>query len=160
VVLSKCDLLDAAALGGVEKKVGTDVRPGTRLLRTNGNGLKPEVLLGLDFETETQIASRRSHHEMEGAEHEHDDFESFVMLAAEAESLEAMKARVARAMALSGVLRIKGRASVAGKAAPAIVQAVGPRVEAHFSPLTSRPGLVVIGSKGIDRAAIRAVLGG
>jgi cobalamin biosynthesis protein CobW len=97
---------------------------------------------------------------MEGAEHEHDDFESFVMLAAEAESLEAMKARVARAMALSGVLRIKGRASVAGKAAPAIVQAVGPRVEAHFSPLTSRPGLVVIGSKGIDRAAIRAVLGG
>ena len=34
-----------------------------------------------------------------------------------------------RRFACSGVLRIKGRARVAGKAAPAIVQAVGPRVE-------------------------------
>jgi cobalamin biosynthesis protein CobW len=160
VVLSKCDLLDAAALGEVEGKVAGDARPGTRLLRTSGNGLKPEALLGLDFETENEIASRPSHHGMEGAEHEHDDFESFVTVAAEAESLEALKARVAHAMALPAVLRIKGRAVVSGKAAPAIVQAVGPRVDAYFAPQGGMPGLVVIGSKGIDHAAIRAALDG
>ena len=160
VVLSKCDLLDNAALGGVETKVGADIRPGTRMLKATGKGLKLEALLGLDFETETQIASRPSHHEMEGEEHEHDDFESFVTLAAESESLGGLKARVARAMALPGVLRIKGRASVRGKAVPAIVQAVGPRVDAYFTPQAGSPGLVVIGSKGIDPAAIRAALGG
>jgi cobalamin biosynthesis protein CobW len=160
VVLSKCDLLDATVLGDVEGKVAGDVRPGTRLLRTSGKGLKPEALIGLDFATETQIASRPSHHELEGGEHEHDDFESFVTNIAEAESLDALKARVAGAMALPGVLRIKGRASVRSKAAPAIVQAVGPRVDAYFVPRVGAPGLVVIGSKGIDQAAIRAVLGG
>jgi cobalamin biosynthesis protein CobW len=160
IVLSKCDLLDGAALGGVEIKVAADVRPGTRMLKTSGNGLKPEALLGLDSETETQIASRPSHHEMEGEEHEHDDFETFIAHAAEAESLEALKARVGRAMAMAGVLRVKGRAVVRGKAAPAIVQAVGPRVDAYFAPNAGAPGLVVIGSKGIDHAAIRAVLDG
>jgi cobalamin biosynthesis protein CobW len=160
VVLSKCDLLDGAALGGVETKVAADVRPGTRMLKTSGKGLKPEAFLGLDFETETQIARRPSHHEMEDEEHEHDDFETFVAHAAEAESLEALKARVGRAMAMTGVLRIKGRAVVRGKAAPAIVQAVGPRVDAYFAPTAGAQGLVVIGSKGIDHAAIRAALGG
>jgi cobalamin biosynthesis protein CobW len=160
VVLSKCDLLDAARMRGVESRVAGDVRPGTRLLKANGKGVKLAALLGLDFQTETQIASRPSHHEMEGEEHEHDDFESLVTAAAEAESIEALKARVARAMALPGVLRIKGRARVSGKTAPAIVQAVGPRVDAYFAPHAGGPGLVVIGTKGIDHAAIRAALGG
>jgi cobalamin biosynthesis protein CobW len=62
-------------------------------------------------------------------------------------------------MALPGVLRIKGRATVRGKAAPAIVQAVGPRADAYFVPRGGVPGLVVIGTMGIDRAAIRAALG-
>jgi cobalamin biosynthesis protein CobW len=160
VVLSKCDLLDGPALGGVEAKVAGDVRAGTRMLKTSGKGLKPEALLGLDFETETQIASRPSHHEMQGEAHEHDDFETFVARAADEQSIEALKARVSRAMAMPGVLRIKGRAVVRGKAAPAIVQAVGPRVDAYFAPNAGATGLVVIGSKGIDQAAIRTVLSG
>ncbi len=45
----------------------------------------------------------------------------------------APKARVCAAMGVPGVLRIKGRAAVAGKAAPALVQAVGPRAEVAFA---------------------------
>lgn len=157
-VLSKCDLLDGATLRHVESKVVGEVRPGTRLLRTDGHGLRPEALIGLRLATETQVASRQSHHEMEGAVHEHDDFESFVVPAPEAESLDALRARVVRAMTVPGVLRIKGRAAVRGKTAPAIVQAVGPRVDAYFVPKGGASGLVVIGTRGLDRAAIRAML--
>jgi cobalamin biosynthesis protein CobW len=52
------------------------------------------------------------------------------------------------------VFRIKGRAAIAGKPAPAMVQAVGPRLETWFAPGDAPAGLVVIGLKDIDQAAI------
>jgi len=159
IVLSKCDLLDPEGLAAVEKQIVGGVRSGTTVLRTRGNGLRPEALLGLAAATETRIAERPSHHELEGGEHEHDDFESFVADGPVAESLDELKARIARAMALRGVLRIKGRVAVAGRMVMAVVQAVGPRVEAYFVPLVGAPGLVVIGQRGLDRGAIRAALG-
>ena len=57
------------------------------------------------------------------------------------------------ALALPGVLRIKGRARVADKAS-AVVQAVGVRVEAWFDPAPAPAGLVVIGVAGFDRTAV------
>jgi cobalamin biosynthesis protein CobW len=48
-----------------------------------------------------------------------------------------------------------------GRAAPLAVQAVGPRVETWFMPdETRRLGLVVIGLKDMDRAAVTAALNG
>jgi cobalamin biosynthesis protein CobW len=64
-------------------------------------------------------------------------------------------------MAVDGVLRIKGLVSVEGNAAPLAVQAVGPRVETWFVSNASRAaGLVVIGLKDMDRAAVEGVLKG
>lgn len=75
-------------------------------------------------------------------------------------SLKDLEQAVARAMALPGVLRIKGAAAVTGKAAPALVQAVGPRVETWFAAGARRPGhVVVIGLKGLDLSAITGALG-
>ena len=63
------------------------------------------------------------------------------------------------------MLRIKGFAAVRGKPMRLLVQAVGPRVTTHYD----RPGrrrksaqarLVVIGLKGLDRAAITRMLNG
>ena len=65
--------------------------------------------------------------------------------------------RVRAAMALDGVLRIKGRRRAStGKAAPLVVQAVGPaRRDLVRRPMPAAPtGLVVIGLKGLDRDAV------
>jgi cobalamin biosynthesis protein CobW len=57
------------------------------------------------------------------------------------------------------VLRIKGLVAVEGRAVPLAVQAVGPRVETWFVPdETRKPGLVVIGLRGLDRGAVEAAL--
>ncbi len=70
------------------------------------------------------------------------------------------EACVLEAMALKGVLRIKGAVAIDGKAAPAMVQAVGPRVETWFAEGAESAGkLVVIGLKGLDLAAVRGLLG-
>jgi cobalamin biosynthesis protein CobW len=57
-----------------------------------------------------------------------------------------------------GVLRVKGRVAVAAKAAPAVVQAVGPRIETWFAPGSVASGLVVIGLRDMDQRAIAGLL--
>jgi cobalamin biosynthesis protein CobW len=62
-------------------------------------------------------------------------------------------------MAIDGLLRIKGMVRLADRSAPLAVQAVGPRVETWFVADTDRkPGLVVIGLKGVDRAGVERAL--
>jgi len=160
IVVSKSDLLGEQDLERVETVIAAEARPGTQRVRSAVGGLVPEIILGLGAETEANMAGRESHHELEGEDHDHDDFTSFVVEPAAFPSLEALRDRVGAALIVPGVLRIKGRARVAGKPASAVVQAVGPRVEAYFDPVAGPQRLVVIGLRGVDPAAIAASLAG
>src|SRR5204863_8313755 len=117
-------------------------------------------LFGTAASAEGDMNGRTSHHDLEGEEHDHDDFDSFVVPIAPMASLDALKARIADALAVAGVLRLKGHVGIAGKLAPAVVQAVGPRVEIAFAPGAAASGLVVIGLRAMDRGAITAALAG
>lgn len=160
IVVSKSDLLGDQDLERVEAVIATEARPRTQRVRSAAGGLAPQIILGLGAETEANMAGRESHHELEGEDHDHDDFTSFVVEPAAFPSLEALRDRVGAALIVPGVLRIKGRARVAGKPASAVVQAVGPRVEAYFDPVAGPQRLVVIGLRGVDPAAIAASLAG
>jgi cobalamin biosynthesis protein CobW len=160
VVLSKADLLPPDRLDEVERRLRTELRDGVRIVRSRSADLAPEVLIGLAAAAEDDLAARAGHHG-EDEEHDHDDFDSFIVQAPALASAEAVRDAVQRALAVPGVLRVKGYADVAGKAATLIVQGVGQRVETAFArPGTSQgAGLVVIGLKGLDRSAIAAALG-
>lgn len=166
VLLNKTDLLDEAAVNSLAASLKAQLRPGARFLPTHNGEIGADVLLGLSAAAENDLASRLSHHEMEGeTEHDHDDFESFVVPVPEAESREAVVERISRVVEAHDVLRLKGFLGVARSPARLLVQAVGPRVESYFErpwkPSETRTGaLVVIGLKGLDRSAIAAALGG
>ena len=122
------------------------------------------LLLGLGVGTEDDIANRRTRHDDE-PEHDHDDFDSFVVPLGEIADPSALAARVAALAGNFDVLRVKGFAAVAGKPLRLLVQAVGPRVTHQYdrpwAAAEPRDGrLVVIGLKGLDRAAVtRALIG-
>ena len=156
VIVSKADLVSAQSFAETEALVRREARPGTEVVR--GGSVPVDVLLGIAASAEGDMIGRESHHDLEGEEHDHDDFVSFITALAPAASLDALRAKVTAALAI-GVLRIKGRVAVAGKSAPAVVQAVGPRVEASFAPGATASGLVVIGLRTMDRAAVAAALG-
>jgi cobalamin biosynthesis protein CobW len=163
VVLNKSDLLDAA---GVKKALATisGMLPRRVKVVTVTDGKVDEaLLLGLGVGTEDDIANRRTRHDAE-AEHDHDDFDSFVVPLAEVSEPSAVVARVAALAENFDVLRVKGFAAVTGKPLRLLVQAVGARVTHQYDrPWTAteaRQGrLVVIGLKGLDRAAIAHALG-
>ena len=161
ILISKTDLVDADGLARVESAIAGDRRAQARALPVANGALPADILLGQAAAAEDDTESRMSHHELAGAEdHEHDDFDSFVVRAAAPDRAQA-EARVKAAMALDGVLRIKGLAAIQDRAAPLAVQAVGPRVETWFVPgETQGAGLVVIGLKDMDRAGVERVLKG
>jgi len=164
VVLNKHDLLDAS---GAEKAIAAIVRALPRAMKivpvANGK-VDPAALLGLGIGTEDDIANRRTRHDAE-LEHDHDDFESFVLPLPEISDPAGLAARIAAAAADASVLRVKGFAAVAGKPMRLLVQAVGPRVSHHYdrawTAAEERQGqLVVIGLRGLDRdGVVRTLLG-
>ncbi|MEM9205245.1 MAG: cobalamin biosynthesis protein CobW [Pseudomonadota bacterium] len=161
IVMSKADLVDAAGLARANAEIDHHKRAGVSVVEASKGAIPASVLLGLEAGAEDDLESRAGHHGSDHHEHDHDAFETFILPVTPALSLGDIKERVAAAMTVHGVLRIKGKASVQGKAAPVIVQAVGPRVEAYFSPAAVAAGssaLVVIGEHDMDRAAIENAL--
>jgi cobalamin biosynthesis protein CobW len=97
------------------------------------------------------------------AEHDHDDFDSFVVALDELTDPAALSSRIAAVGERFEVLRVKGFAAVANKPLRLLVQAVGARVTCQFDrpwgAAERRQGhLVVIGLKGLDRDAVTAAL--
>ena len=122
------------------------------------------MALGLAASAEDDLAARPSLHEEEG-EHDHDDFDSFVIDTGQLVDIAAFRARLAAAICAQDVLRIKGFADVPGRDRRLVIEAVGGRVEHHFDrPWSAGEAratrLVVIGKKGLDRAAVEAALAG
>jgi cobalamin biosynthesis protein CobW len=162
VVLNKRDLLDEAGVNNALAKLSGALPRSVKVITVTGGKVDEALLLGLGIGTENDIENRRTHHDAE-AEHDHDDFDSFVVTLGEIADPAALASRVAAAAEKFDVLRIKGFAAVANKPLRLLVQAVGPRVTHHYDrPWTAgenREGqLVVIGLKGLDRAAVTSAL--
>ena len=164
VVLNKRDLLDAAGMEKAHATVTGALPRAVRIVAVANGKVDPAALLGLGVGTEDDIENRRTRHDAE-AEHDHDDFESFVVKLAEIGDPAAIAKRIAGLAEAHKVLRVKGFAAVAGKPMRLLIQAVGPRVSHYYDrpwgAAEPRQGsLVVIGLKGLDRAAVAKSLSG
>ena len=165
VVLNKTDLVDPAALAGVEKNLRAEMRPGTGLIHASHGVIDMGALLGLGLATEENLSGRDSHHELEhdGEPHEHDDFDSFSITLPPESAREALIARIEAAIRTHDILRLKGFAAIEGSTARLAIQAVGPRITTWFDrpwgadekPETS---LVVIGQSPLAREEIGTCL--
>jgi cobalamin biosynthesis protein CobW len=163
VILNKADLLDAGALAALRAEIAAALpRPAALVTATEGK-VDLAVLLGIDAAAEDDLAARPSCHDAEDGEHEHDDFDSFVVPVAETTTPDDLVRRMEAVAASHDILRMKGFLSVAGRPMRLAVQGVGTRFRQHYdrawAPGEARDGqIVVIGQTGMDRDAIIAAL--
>jgi cobalamin biosynthesis protein CobW len=162
VVLNKRDLLDEPGVARARKAIADALPRSVKVVTATDGKVDEALLLGLGVGTEDDIANRRTRHDAE-AEHDHDDFDSFVVPLGEIADPTALAARVAALAEKFDVLRVKGFAAVANKPLRLLVQAVGPRVTHQYdrpwaASETRQSRLVVIGLKGLDRAAVTQAL--
>jgi cobalamin biosynthesis protein CobW len=164
VVLNKRDLLDEAGINRALATISSALPRSVKVLTVSDGRVDQALLLGLGVGTENDIANRRTRHDDE-PEHDHDDFDSFVVPLGEVSDASALAARISSLAERFDVLRVKGFAAVANKPLRLLVQAVGARVthqyERPWGATEPRQGqLVVIGLKGLDRAAVTDALVG
>jgi cobalamin biosynthesis protein CobW len=164
IVLSKSDLMTDSERKDVASEIAGKVQRAVKVVAAEHGKLSASVLLGLGAAAEADLTARPSHHDNE-AEHDHDDFESFVLDVPRQASPDELVARIKTAVDAHDVLRVKGFVEVAGKPLRLLVQGVGNRIQHQFErPWRSgedRQGrLVVIGERGLDTAAITSLIAG
>lgn len=167
IVLNKADLLDETGIETVRSEVAGRTSRKTAMIVSRNGEVANEVLLGLGAATEDEIANRKSHHEIghqNGEEHDHDEFDSFVVEFGELHDPDGFGRMLNSIISDHDILRVKGFASVPGKSMRQVIQCVGARMERYYDrpwqpgeARTSR--LVVIGLHDIDRVAISDAIG-
>jgi cobalamin biosynthesis protein CobW len=162
VVLNKADLMSAEQRGRVVSEIGRLVSGSVKIVEVENGRVSPTVLLGLGVAAEYDVANRFSHHDAEG-EHDHDDFESFVIDLRRFETPQTLIQKIAEAAAKHDILRIKGFVEISDKPMRLLIQGVGSRIQHRFDRAWHKDEercsrLVVIGQKGLDAAAIRNLI--
>lgn len=162
VILNKADLISDDEKNSVVAEISKVLPRAVALVQTRNGQVPVKVLLGLGAAAEGDLAARPSHHDLEG-EHDHEDFDTFIVDLPSFASPQALVERMAKAAEEHDVLRMKGFVDIEGKPMRLLVQGVGARIQHQFDRRwpegTARQGrLVVIGEKGFDRAAIRKTL--
>jgi len=164
VVLNKADLLADEDITTLSEEIKRSVPRAIKIVAAREGQVPADVLLGLSAAAEDDLAARPSHHDNE-AEHDHDDFETFIVDVPEVSSPDDLASRAKAVANAHDVLRVKGYAAVGGKPMRLLLQGVGERVDTRYErawrPDEARAGrLVVIGQKGLDREAIVRALTG
>jgi cobalamin biosynthesis protein CobW len=162
VILNKTDLVASDRLAALRSTIAARLRPAVKIVAVQQGRVAPQAALGLAAAAEDDLAARPSLHDAEGM-HDHDDFESFVVARGPVADSDAFAGRLAMLIDAHAILRVKGFVDIPGRGRRHVIQAVGSRIERYFDRAWE-PGecrlsrLVVIGAKGLDRAAISAGL--
>ncbi|ACP25584.1 cobalamin biosynthesis protein CobW [Sinorhizobium fredii NGR234] len=166
IVLNKTDLIDAAGLKSVREEVASRISRKPTMIEARNGEVAAAILLGLGVGTEGEIANRKSHHELDheaGEEHDHDEFDSFVVELGPVADPTLFVDRLKTVIAEHDVLRLKGFADIPGKPMRLLIQAVGSRIDQYYDRAWA-PGeargtrLVVIGLHDMDEAAVRTAI--
>ena len=189
VLLSRADRLSPEQIAELTASLHSQIRPGVSVLPMQRGEVPAALLLGLErSEAAVDDAHHHSHghghdhdHDHDDHDHEHHDHDAHdahphhdhthVAMESAVVQLEGVIER-ARLEALlleqiqaQGLLRLKGRAWLAGKTHPLQIQAVGPRLECWFDPAApaaqrrQTPGLEVVAlGLAVDAAALRQEL--
>jgi cobalamin biosynthesis protein CobW len=164
IILNKADLMAPGERESVAGAIEAVIPRAVKIIGAENGRVPPAVLLGLGAAAEGDLASRPSHHDAE-EEHDHEDFDSFIVEVPRIASPQELVARLTRAAEAHDILRMKGFIDVEGRPMRLLVQGVGRRFQHQFdrpwhAGEDRRGRIVVIGEKGLDAGAIRAIIAG
>ena len=166
VLMSRADRLQPDQITAVQAHLQAGLRPGVSVLPMERGQVPAALLLGLERADATHHGHEHEHDDEHGHHHDHDhdhhhphhdhhDHTHVAMQSAVVELDGAIdRAQLERLLLEQirhqGLLRLKGRAWLAGKQHPLQIQAVGPRLECWFdaaAPADQRretPGLQIV----------------
>ncbi len=163
ILLNKKDLIGRDNLSVVRSEVEKKLNSSVKILSINDGKIDPRILLGIGAAVEEKIGLRKSHHDGE-EDHDHDDFESFVLEIEKTDNLQEFEDSIRKILLDYNILRIKGFINVFGKDMRCVIQGVGHRIQIYYDrpwkfDEVRQTSLVFIGEVGMDRKSIANLLG-
>ena len=163
VILNKFDLLDDSGRERIRRDIADRLDAAVKVVPAVHAAVPADIALGVGAAAEDALEKRPSHHDAE-PDHDHDDFDAFVVelgAITDPEALETCLRDIARTF---DVLRIKGFVDVPGKVSRRVVQGVGGRVQGYYDRAwradeARASRLVFIAANGVDQGGIEAALG-
>ena len=131
VIMNKADLMSSEQRRSVVDEIGKTLSRAVKVVETENGKVALRVLLGLGAEAEADLASRPSHHDLEG-EHDHEDFDTFIVELPVFDSPQHLVDRLVKVAETHDILRMKGFVDIAGKPMRLLVQGVGARVQHQY----------------------------
>jgi len=175
VLLSRADRLSPDQIQQLSSQVRAQARPGVSVLPMQRGEVPAALLLGLE-RSEPAVddhAYAHDHHDHDDDHHHHHDHHDHSHVAMQSAVVQLdglierpqLEAALLQQIQAQGLLRLKGRAWLAGKSHPLQIQAVGPRLECWFDPAApaaqrrQSPGLEVVAlGLSVDAEALRQAL--
>jgi cobalamin biosynthesis protein CobW len=149
ILLTKPDLI--GDLGSVKDIIQKELQKTLPILEVENGKIDARLILGLNSEAESDLDSRKSHHD-DFDDHEHDDFETFNVSLNPISDVKRLKEVLQKLINENDILRVKGFLTVVGKPLKLLVQAVGKRLSVNFIDtdlnITDNSNLVVIAERG------------
>ena len=171
IIVNKSDLLTNDQADNLVDQLKRDSRDGVQVLKSEKGVLSAEVVLGQKMGVENDLENRHElhHHHHEDDfnhhhdDHDHDDFESFIIAIQEIQDPNIFIQKVVKVIKQHDILRLKGFVAVKGKPMRLTIQAVGPRVDSYFDKAFGineerATKIVVIGQKGMNQSKIAEAL--
>ncbi|PHQ68537.1 MAG: cobalamin biosynthesis protein CobW [Sneathiella sp.] len=164
IIFNKSDLLTDDEIAAATATLQSRLRPSVKMVKTSHGKIDARVLLGIEAAAEDDLDARPSVHD-DADDHEHDDFDSFVLEIGEVDNLDQLMSQLDTAIAAEDILRVKGFVAVKDKDMRLVLQGVGPRIQHYFdrdwgADEARLSRLVIIGEHDMDQAAIRAIVKG
>ena len=130
-MLNKADLVGTDQLDALKRADRPSLPRAVKIAPAREGAIDPDVLLGMNAAAEDDLGRAPSHHDAEG-EHDHDDFDTFVVAIPAVCDPDALIDRLVAATRAHDILRVKGFVEVAGKPMRMLVQGVGQRFRRDF----------------------------
>ena len=159
IILNKIDQMNAATRAKVKDDIAKIVSPAVGIIEAAFGIVDANIMLGLKAAAENDVANRVSHHDTE-EEHDHEDFESFVVELPPVSDVMQLHEHIMACVSEYGILRVKGFVRIENKPMRYLVQAVGKRISGHFDGACkgNEGKVVVIGRKGLNKEGILSLL--
>ena len=131
ILLTKTDLAKPEGVLKARDIIAKESPRTLPIIEVLEGSIDTRVILGLQAAAEDDLQKRPSHHD-DPHDHDHEDFESIVVLLKEVESPEILCARIKKLAYEHKILRVKGYVAVKDKPLRLLVQAVGSRVRSQY----------------------------
>ena len=106
VIVNKTDQMSTDSLQRTAKGLRTKLRPSVKLIETSHAAIDADVLLGITAAAENDLEARPSHHDGSD-DHEHDDFDTFVVELPEIANPDVLTDRIEKLFTRHSVLRLR-----------------------------------------------------